>query len=103
MKLRNIITGKDIDLDYDEVIDYLVTELLEDSEHEENDQDNGTITNSTTLLTSSSLSSKTNQEEELLNGPIDSVEIDQKSLLLKMMLVVGKINEINGNQKMMLN
>ena len=50
MKLRNIITGKDIDLDYDEVIDYLVTELLEDSEHEENDQDNGTMTNSTTLL-----------------------------------------------------
>ena len=41
------------------------------------------MTNSTTLLTSSSLSSKTNQEEELLNGPIDSVEIDQKSLLLK--------------------
>lgn len=83
LKLRNIITGKDIDLDYDEVIDYLVTELLEDSEHEENDQDNGTMTNSTTLLTSSSLSSKTNQEEELLNGPIDSVEIDQKIIVVK--------------------
>lgn len=88
LKLKNIVTGKEIDLDYDEVIDYLVTDLLsEETEHEENDQDNGNNILTNSALSSSSLSalpssSKTIQEEEL-NGPIDSVEIDQKIIVVR--------------------
>ncbi|RCK65291.1 eIF-2-alpha kinase GCN2 [Candida viswanathii] len=79
LRVKNIINGKEIDLEYDEVVTYLSNELGE-LEHDD-DLDEINPTPSSAANNNNGLNSGSNEQDELA-GPISTVDIDQKIIVV---------------------
>ncbi|KAL6451422.1 GCN2 eIF-2-alpha kinase GCN2 [Candida maltosa Xu316] len=79
LKLKNIINGKEIDLEYDEAVSYLSFELSDSLDHDD-DPSQTPLPSSSQQMDDASLEAR--KENLELSGPLNSIDIDQKIIVV---------------------
>lgn len=79
LKAKNIINGKEIDLEFDELVTYLVGELGESEQEDDQDEANPVPSSAANNINGNTTN---NSEQTELSGPVSTVDIDQKIIVV---------------------